>query len=223
MNSNQDEIFSASEGNRWFERNKSNLEKFDSETDWPMKLIELYHLRPQKVLEVGASNGVRLAAIAERYQSLTVAVEPSADAVQDGQTRFPHVVFKQGVAHDIPVPGEFDLVIVNFVLHWIDRRNLLRSIAEIDRLLVEGGFLIIGDFFPANATRVSYHHLPGQEIYTYKQNYATVFLASGLYKMIGLLTGEHASHTLRANVSDHDCVCVWLLRKTTQELYVENR
>jgi ubiquinone/menaquinone biosynthesis C-methylase UbiE len=221
MHSSQDDIFSASEGNRWFERNKSHLEKFDPETDWPMKLIELYSLCPQKVLEVGASNGVRLAAIAERYQSLTVAVEPSADAVQDGQTRFPHVVFKQGVAHDIPVQDEFDLVIVNFVLHWIDRRNLLRSIAEIDRLLVEGGFLIVGDFFPANATRVPYHHLPCQEVYTYKQNYATVFLASGLYKTIGLLTGEHASHTLRADVSEHECMCVCLLRKTTQELYVE--
>lgn len=112
---------------------------------------------------------------------------------------------------------------MNYVLHWIDRRNLIRSIAEVDRLVVDGGFLIIGDFFPANATRVPYHHHPGHGVYTYKQDYAAVFLASRLYKTIGLLTGEHASHTLHANVSEHDCIGAWLLRKTIQEVYVENR
>ena len=172
MQSSQDQIFVAFEGDKWFERNRDALERFDPESDFPLRLVELYHLRPYSVLEVGAANGYRLAAISERYGARVVAVEPSVEAIVDGETRFPDVEFVRGGASAIPLQELFDLIIVNFVFHWIDRTNLLRSVAEIDRLLVGGGFLIIGDFYPSNLTKVRYHHLSEEEVYTYKQNYA---------------------------------------------------
>lgn len=202
-NNNQDNIFSEFEGNRWFERNREALEQFDPQKDLPLRIMELYSLRPQSVLEIGGANGFRLAAIRERYATARLAVvEASKEAIQDGKSRYPFIDFSHGVASAISLEEIFDLIIVNFVFHWVDRASLLRSVAEIDRLLEDGGFLIIGDFFPSNQLRVPYHHLPGQKVYTYKQNYAAPFLASGLYRMVCCLTGEHSKKELVASASE---------------------
>jgi len=221
MQTDQARIFSEFEGDRWFERNREALDRFDPRRDSPLRLMELYQLRPATVLELGASNGFRLAAIAERYGAKTVALEPSSQAVRQGRSRFPGVEFVEATADAIPLSQPFDLVIVNFVFHWIDRFRLLRAVAEIDRLLVDGGFLIVGDFFPNNRTRVRYHHLPDREAYTFKQDYAAVFLASGLYQQVSLLAGDHASNDLRADVAEEERIATWLLRKRLQEHYVE--
>jgi SAM-dependent methyltransferase len=221
MGSNQDQIFVAVEGNNYFKRNKSAMERFDPEADFPLRLMELYHLRPRSVLEVGAANGFGLAVIAERYSARVVAVELSMEAILDGRAKYPSVEFIPGEAGAIPLQEMFDLIIVNFVFHWIDRANLLRSVAEVDRLLVDGGFLIIGDFLPSNLIKVRYHHLAEQEVYTYKQNYAATFPASGLYHPLCLKSGDHSSQTLTEAVGEDKRIGVWLLRKMLKEHYVE--
>ena len=217
----QDDIFASFEGNRWFARNKTALQHYTPDTDVILRLLALYDLQPKRVLEIGAANGFRVAAIAHRYGASGVAVEPSNEALADGSTRFPHIQFIQGTSHAVPLRESFDLLIVNFVLHWVDRAHLLQSIAEIDRLVIEGGFLILGDFLPAAQTKVPYHHLTKHTVYTYKQNYADVFLASGLYHAVSLLTGDHTSKVLRGDVHNHERVGVWLLRKTLTENYHE--
>jgi SAM-dependent methyltransferase len=219
---NQDQIFLVSEGNKWFERNKEVLERFDPQADFPLKLMDIYGLHPHSVLEVGAANGFRLAAISERFGCRCVAVEPSADAISDGKARFPSVEFVRGGAYQIPLQESFDLIIVNFVFHWIDRTHLLRSVAEIDRILVTGGFLIIGDFAPLNLIKVPYHHLANDQVYTYKQNYAAIFLASGLYHTVGQITGNHASKALSGQVIENERIGVWLLRRMLTEHYVDS-
>src|SRR4051794_39891209 len=114
----QDEVFATSEADRYFDRNKAALRAADWSADLPLRLIELYQLHPQSVLEIGAANGFRLAAIVERCGARAVAVEPSALAIEDGKARFPQVEFLRATACEIPLQGQFDLVIVNFVLHW---------------------------------------------------------------------------------------------------------
>src|SRR5262249_22807204 len=146
-----------------------------------------------RVLEIGTANGFRLAEIQRSTGARAVAVEPSAQAIDNGCKAFPSIQFVRGTAHSIPLEENFDLVIVNFVFHWIDRSNLLRSVAEADRLVRDGGWLIIGDFCPANRLRVRYHHLQDQKIFTFKQNYADTFLASGLYHSVASLTADHAA------------------------------
>lgn len=221
MRSSQEQIFAAFEGDQWFKRNKDGLERFDPAADFSLKVMELYRLHPRRVLEVGAASGFRLAAISQRYGARVVAVEPSVEATLHGKTSFPGVEFVRGQAYAIPLQASFDLIIINFVFHWIDRTHLLRSVAEIDRLLVDGGFLIIGDFYPANLTKVRYHHLAEQELYTYKQNYAATFLASGLYHPVGLITADHSSKAPMGEVGEAERVGVWLLRKALMEHYVE--
>jgi SAM-dependent methyltransferase len=221
MRSSQDQVFATFEGDKWFERNRDALECFDPEADLPLKLMELYHLRPCSVLEIGAANGFRLAAVSQRYGARVVAVEPSVKAILDGKAKYPSVEFVRGVAYAIPLRDVFDLVILNFVFHWLDRVNLLRSVAEIDRVLLDGGFLMLGDFLPSNLVRVPYHHLPGKGVYTYKQNYAATFLASGLYHPVCLMTSKHSSKALIGEVTEDERIGVWLLRKVLKELYVD--
>ena len=62
----QDDIFRQTEGDRWFARNRAALGAFDASADLALRLLELYNLRPQSVIEIGAANGFRLAAI-ERW------------------------------------------------------------------------------------------------------------------------------------------------------------
>jgi SAM-dependent methyltransferase len=220
MPHNQTEIFADFEGDRWFGRNREALDAFDAANDPPLRVIELYDLRPRSVLEIGAANGFRVAEIARRHNARAVAVDVSKDAVREGKKRFPNVEFMCGAAHAVPLEKSFDLVIVNFVLHWVDRTVLLRTVAEIDRLLIDGGHLIIGDFHPANFLQVPYHHLAGDPVRTYKQNYAAPFVASGLYHAVGLLGGGHSAKTPSATAGESERTGVWLLKKNLTGHYM---
>jgi ubiquinone/menaquinone biosynthesis C-methylase UbiE len=148
-------------------------------------------------------------------------VEPSREAIQDGQAQFPSVQFLRGTASELPLDAQarFDVVIVNFVLHWVDRSTLLRSVAEIDRVLADGGFLVIGDFYPSLPQRVRYHHLPEQDVWTYKQNYSDIFLASNLYETIASYSFDHSTHALRSDVRPEDRAQIMLLRKSMHGRY----
>jgi SAM-dependent methyltransferase len=218
----QDKIFSDFEGDRWFERNRRALDSFDASADLPLKLIGLYELTLKRVMEIGAANGFRLAAIHERTGAEAVALEPSAQAVLNGKASFPSVKFIRAMASAVPLRGSFDLVIVNFVFHWIDRSRLLRVVAEIDHLVKDGGYLLIGDFYPANHLRVAYHHLDAEALFTYKQNYANTFLASGLYHPVCLLTAHHSARELRARAAESERIGAWLLRKELQSHYLDS-
>jgi SAM-dependent methyltransferase len=219
---NQDEVFLHGEGDRWLARNKNAI--CDPERlakDHVIETMITMNLAPQNVLEIGASNGWRLHEIARRFGCRVTAVEPSRQAIQDGQAQFPAVQFLRGTASELPVdePARFDLVIVNFVLHWVDRSTLLRSVAEIDRVVADGGFLVIGDFYPSLPQRVRYHHLPDQDVWTYKQNYGDIFLASNLYETIASHSFDHSTHALRPDVRPENRAQVTLLRKCMRGRY----
>ena len=217
----QDKVFSDFEGDRWFERNQKALNAFDASSDLPVKLIGLYCLTPERVLEIGAANGFRLAAIHQRTGAQVVAVEPSSQAVLNGKASFPFITFIRGTASAVPLRENFDLVIVNLVFHWIDRQSLLRAVAEVDRLVREGGYLLLGDFYPVNQLQVHHHRLNSRELYSYKQNYASTFLASGLYHPVSLVTAEDSTNELKGRVGEHERIGVWLLRKDLCGHYIQ--
>lgn len=221
MAASQDLVFRETEGDRWFQRNKAHLESLDLAQDVPLRVLDLYGVRPRKVLEVGAANGWRAAAVARKYGCEVVALEPSGEAIAAGRSAYPEVRFVQGSGCELPRGESFDLVLVNSVFHWVDRSTLLRSCAEIDRVLADGGYLLIGDFYPANAVKVRYHHRQDVEVYTYKQDYAAIFLATGLYLRVALLSFDHAGRALRGDVAEEERFAVSLLRKQAGGLAAE--
>ncbi len=219
----QDDIFHESEADNWFLRNVDYLNAEGSTADDPvLRVLDCCGMHPANVAEIGACNGFRLAALMKRYGCCGTAIEPSAMAIADGRKRYPDVTFVRSTAAAIPLetPPFYDLVIVNFVFHWVDRSMLLRSVAEIDRLLAPDGHIILGDFAPAYPQRVEYHHRGERDTWTYKQDYAAVFSASNLYSLEAVLPFTHDSRELRTDIAFPDRIQVNVLRKRGQERYV---
>jgi SAM-dependent methyltransferase len=193
------------------------------ENDPPLKLLDLLNLKPKKILEIGAANGYRLAEMLRRYdQGTYVAIEPSQKAITDGQKRYPFIEFRRGLMDNLPLQENevFDLVVVHFVFEWISRNTLLKSVAETDRAIADGGYLILGGFLPDTQTKVKYHHLPDREVFTYKQNYANIFLSSGMYTPIAQLTFNHDTNSFNPSIeSENRSVCS-ILKKAKENLYV---
>jgi SAM-dependent methyltransferase len=176
-------------------------------------------VRPRNVLEVGCANGVRLAALRDRHGCRVVGVEPSSEARLDGNRRFPGIELHRGRADAVPVAGPFELVIVSFVFHWVDRAVLLRSVGEIDRLVADGGYLAIGDFDPPFPHRTPYHHLPEGVVWTYKQNYATLFDASHLYRTVLSFSAGTDAHVPSPTAPPDQRVAYRLLAKSYDDGY----
>src|SRR6266568_8617721 len=217
----QDEVFIKSEGNAWFRRNKETLLKQDR-ADWPIRLISLLRDKDNihQVLELGCSNGWRLNRLRDLLTGEFVGVDVSAEAIEDGRKRYSNLNLMMGTVSSVPLKTEFDLVIVNFVLHWVDRRTLAKSVAEIDRLVKNEGYLLIGDFLPDCQERRIYHHRLDEEIFTYKQDYPRLFESLGTYKEIARVTFDHSEPFCDLGFSGSSARCLSsVLRKSLDEYY----
>lgn len=217
----QDDIFNSGEGDNWFKRNKEQiLTESRIENDPVLKLLQLMKLVPGCVLEVGASNGYRLQEMQKRYQCACYASDCSQEAVKDGAARYPDTKFTCCTASQMPYQdGQFDLVIINFVFTWIDRALLLRSVAELDRVLRDGGYLIIGDFHPSQPEKVKYHHLPSEDVWTYKQEYIDMFLSSNIYDLLAFITGDCKDRNFSSSADPTRRTQVALLQKNLHGRY----
>jgi len=212
----QDHVFSSTESDAYYRRNAVAMSKLHD--DLPIRLLRDYHLDPPTILEVGASTGYRLHLIKTANTLRLVAVEPSAEAIADGRSRYQGIEYIQSTAADMRIGEQFDLVIVNYVLHWVDRSRLLESVAKIDAAVKDGGFLLLGDFAPDNKVANPYRHHPA--MYTYKQDYQAIFLASGLYHVVGALTGVHGVNRPDPYAPEQERYGLWLLRKQLNDHYL---
>jgi len=221
----QDDIFMSDEGNQWFKRNRDAIVD-QNQFDWPIKIIESLKGKAKigRILELGCANGWRLARIKDMFQGNVelYGTDASKEAITDGISRYSDLRLKQGLLSQIPFDLMFDLVIVNFVFHWVDRKSLVKSIAEIDRVICDQGLLIVGDFLPDFPHKRPYHHLPGQNVFTYKQDYANIFKAFGTYSEIFRVTFNHdrPNQYLGGNPSD-ERVCCCLLQKNHDGYYLK--
>ena len=192
----QADLFLSGEGDNWFRRNQQALSPDQAaQGDWAVRLLREHGVRPRRALEIGPSNGYRLECLRREFGCEVEGVEPSAAAVADAAARFPAVRLHRGLSHELGrwADGHFDLVLLCVMMHWIDRRHLLRTVAEVDRVLADGGHLFISDFLPAAPHRVRYHHLPGEEAWTYKQDYPALWLSSHLYSVVRQVTFDHGT------------------------------
>ena len=197
-------IWSEYEGDNWFLRNKKKLGK---KQDNILVLLDLYKVRPKKILDIGCANGYRLAALHKKFKFEAYGVEPSQKAIKNGKAKWPFIKFIKARAENFKTENRFDLIIVNFLFHWIFRKNLLEAIANIDKHLKQNGFLIIGDFRTESFLKRKYHHLPNKNMFTYKQPYEQIFVKSGFYREMAKI------------IYDTEAFC--LLKK--QEVYIEEK
>ncbi len=230
----QDSIFARTEGDAWYRRNAEAMASPEiRENDPALELIFSIDRPLGSVLEVGCATGWRLDAVATETGALCVGVDVSEEALKEGKRRFGDLVLLRARASSLPIAAGvfFDLVVASFVFHWIDRRHLLRAVAEIDRVLADGGWLVVADFFPDLPTKVPYHHLEGSGIYTFKQDYSELFRASGMYKLEDMIVFDHEDPANRAasgpekglppEIDEYRRAAAWRLRKDVTGIYRE--
>lgn len=180
----QKDIFLASEGDAWFSRNKKNIQRaVEDHSDPVVAAIETLSIHPHEILEIGCADGWRLNQLASKYGANGTGIDPSAEAVREGRARYFALDLSQATADLLPFSdSRFDLVIYGFCLYLCDRRDLFRIVAEGDRVLMDGGHLVIYDFLVQKPHRRDYHH--DARVLSYKMNYAALFCANPIYRTV---------------------------------------
>ncbi|CAM3525291.1 class I SAM-dependent methyltransferase [Flavobacterium saliperosum] len=222
QNNSHKESFLSYEADAWFERNKSVINNYKPESDKVLELIKNYGLQPQSILEIGCSAGYRLNAIKTLLPNSEVfGIEPSSRAIEYGKSNYSDVNFVHGTADNLShfETESLDIVIVGFVFYVIDRNILLKVVAEIDRVLKNGGILIIVDFFSESSLKNVYQHIEEFNAYSFKQNYDEIFTATKLYYLLDKSTWSHSEKALDATSNYYDKYSVSLLKKDFEASY----
>lgn len=181
MTSLQRDIFLDGEADQWFERNKVALES--NRRDPVADVLSVVGVHPRRVLEIGCANGWRLNRLKQLFNAECIGIDPSSKAVEQGLKEFPGVNLSVGAADRIPFgPQEFDLVIFGFCFYLIDPILHFQCVAEADRVLADGGMLVISDFLTPFPYHNNYSHLEG--VRSHKLEFSRYFLAHPAYNLI---------------------------------------
>jgi SAM-dependent methyltransferase len=214
----QRDRFAHGEGDAFHLRNRATPDGRSQRVahDLLLAALDALDLRAKSVLEIGAGDGWRLSALREREQAARyVGIEPSALALADSAA--PGVCGVRATADALPLAdASFDLVVFGFCLYLVDRSDLFRIAAEADRVLSEGGTLVIYDFYTAAPQRRRYAH--ADACFSFKMDYAQMFAWNPAYRVVLERRAWHAASTqTAAKAGDDDAeVRVVALRRDTQ-------
>lgn len=179
--SKQKTAFLTGEGDRWFERNQAHLS--GGTDDIVVAAVDYLGIRPKAIFEIGAANGHRLAAMTKSFGASGAGIDPSAAAIEDGKATFPQLDLKVASADELPFEsGAFDLVIVGFCMYLVDPAHHFKAVAEADRLLADGGAMVVFDFLADQPYHNDYAHLPG--LRAHKMEYARMFMSHPSYSLV---------------------------------------
>jgi ubiquinone/menaquinone biosynthesis C-methylase UbiE len=200
-NVSQKDAFLNSEGDNWFERNlptyDANKDLIPNQIQFMMKYIQPDH----KVLEIGCATGRNLALIHSQIGCECYGIDPSKKAIEYGIENYPDLTLSVGTSDRLEFPQEtFDFVLFGFCLYLVDRRFIMASIAEGDRVLKDKGFLGIIDFDAKVAKKRPYKHYEG--IFSYKMDYSALFLAYPQYSMADKYCFSHSGDHFVEDVTE---------------------
>ena len=197
--SSQTHAFIQGEGDAWWERNRDKVDY--GPADPVLRAMETLPA-PRAVLEIGCANGGRLNAIHRLTGAECFGVDPSGEAIEDGSKAFLNIELAQATADSLPFKRRFDLVIFGFCLYLLDRADLFSAVAETDRVLADGGHLLIYDFCPESPCSRPYIHLEG--LRSYKMDYSALFAGNPAYRVVGRLEAEHetAVHIMTKSLTE---------------------
>ncbi|MEP3435856.1 MAG: class I SAM-dependent methyltransferase [Hoeflea sp.] len=188
MSGFQTETFRQGEADKWFERNAAALQ--EASQDVVCTSVLRLGIKPSRILEIGSANGWRLAWFRQKMGATCSGIDPSSKAIEEGTNRFPGLDLKVGTADDLPFKdASFDMVILGFCMYLVDPSLHFRVVSEIDRVLADGGHVVIFDFQSPFPYHNPYHHFEGLK--AHKMEYARLFLSHPGY---GLLHRELKQH-----------------------------
>lgn len=178
------------ESDAWFYRNKSIIVakgEVSEGTKLASEFIEKSTLdidwSKERILEIGACYGYNLKYLADKFDVMCYGIDPSGEAVKYGNEKFKNINLVQGSAENLPYNDEkFYIVIMGFCMYEIERRYLMRVVSEADRVLKEGGYLMLVDFDTYSPYKRRNIH--NSEMWTYKMQYINLFLSNPQYCLV---------------------------------------
>jgi ubiquinone/menaquinone biosynthesis C-methylase UbiE len=177
----QKAVFLDTEGDGYFTRNAGKL--VPRGDDPVVEALARLGIGSRAALEIGAANGHRLVTLQEAMGCNGAGIDPSAAAVEAGRAAFPDIDLRVGTADSLPfADAAFDLVIFGFCLYLVDPALHFRAVAEADRVLADGGHLVMVDFLPPFPYANPYAHVPG--LNASKHEYSRMFTAHPAYTLV---------------------------------------
>ena len=216
------------EANRWFERNREAVERIEFSTnaqlagDFIEKYIRNFPHSIERILEIGCSYGYNLNYLQERFGVKCDGVEPSDKAVAYGSLKWgkpnPDFRLRQGLSDRLPYDdGQFDVVLLGFSFYITPRSMIAGSVYEADRVLKEGGFLILTDFdTPLRCKRVNIHN---EALPVFKEDYAQRFLSMG-YTLAEKISYSHERNCFHPDIQERVSTQI-LYKEYTEHLYAQ--
>lgn len=216
------------EGDLYFERNMKNFGG-KIEVAIGCKLFEefLYttthneKIGGGKCLEIGACYGYNLADLSQKYHMECYGIEPSEKAVQYGNEIYNkmNVHLQIGTSDNIPFADTFfDYVLIGFSWFWVERKLLMKSLAEADRVLKEGGFLVIWDFdTKLPYIRVNKHN---ENVPTYKMDIVSLLLHNPQYVLAEKRSFSHAGIGFHQDIQER-CSCNIFYKEKIKSAYIK--
>lgn len=212
----QKDIFLKTEGDEWYKRNEKNLKKFKSFVDVD-QYIEFISNK-NKVLEIGCASGKKLEYLHKKTTNKNLyGIDPSINAIESGEKNFPYLNLSVGTADEIFYENNFfDIIIVGFCFYLIDREIIFKVISEIDRLLKQGGKLIITDFEVPYPYKNKYVHT--DNVFSYKNDYSSFFTGGKHYTTIKKFSFSHRLNNFD-NLIDERISTTILHKENLNDLY----
>lgn len=179
-----------SEADAWFFRNKEYLAERGEVSEGTKLALEFFEgqetggWKGKSILEIGACYGYNLKYLSDKLGAICYGIDPSDEAIKYGREKFGEVINLQpGTSDFLPYEsGKFDAVIMGFCMYWIERKHLMRTVSEADRVLKEKGYLMLIDFDTVIPYKRANVH--NSEVWTYKMQYANLFLANPQYYLV---------------------------------------
>lgn len=173
-----------------------------------IEVIARYVSAGDTILEVGCGSAANLRALESRFlgQISCFGCDPSLSAIEHGRARDPKHQLARATADSLPyASASFDVVLISFVLHWVDPELLFQTVAEVDRVLRdcrEGrpGILAIADFAPSVPQSRPYRHYEG--LRTFKMDFSGLWTAHPGYRCVETkIFGDSADEDERRGLS----------------------
>lgn len=198
----QAHAFFDSEGGEWLKRNKHKLPIKD---DPVLEAIKGANIRPKSVLEIGCADGWRLKELAKIHKCECHGIDPGVTHTQEENG----VRIYRGAADSLHIfkDAKFDLVIYGFCLYLCDPEDYFKIAMEGDRVLADGGHLIVYDFQSPTPHRRLYAHKRG--LYSHKMDFTKLWLSHPAYSLVtAMIMGQ-----------EDDCTAVMILKKRVHSAF----
>ena len=215
---NQKKIFLNKEGDQWFKRNSNrHLGNFiDININSFIPLVK----DKDKILEIGTSDGRILDYLSIKVPKFNLSlfgIDPSYESINSGSQKYPNLNLKQGTSDQIEFDDNyFNIVILGYCLYLVDRELLFKTISEVDRILKQGGYLVITDFETPFPVKRNYEHSEG--CFTYKNNYSNFFLGGGHYSLVNKIPYFHSTDIFNPDINERVSTSV-LYKEHYSEIY----